>query len=87
MYLEIQGGHHGVANGSADGTCTRLSRIEGCGNEEQRQIISRYVVSWLKLYVDGDEGYRQFIYQELPGGGASLISTVEISDAPPPGSS
>ncbi len=79
MYLEIKGGHHGVANGSADGTFTSLSRIEGCGTEEQRQIISRYVVSWLKLYVDGDERYRQFIYQELPRGGASLISRVEMS--------
>ena len=79
MYLEIKGGHHGVANGSADGTFTRLSRIEGGGTEEQRQIISRYVVSWLKLYIDGDERYRQFIYQELPRGGASLISSVETS--------
>jgi dienelactone hydrolase len=79
MYLEIKGGHHGVANGSADGTFTSLSRTEGCPTEEQRQIISHYVVSWLKLYVDGDERYRQFIYEELPRGDASLLSKVEMA--------
>jgi dienelactone hydrolase len=79
MYLEIKGGHHGVANGSADGTFTSLSRSEGCPTEEQRQIISRYVISWLKLFVDGDERYRQFIYEELPPGDASLFSKVEMA--------
>ena len=79
MYLEIKGGHHGVANGSADGTFTILSRGEGRPTEEQRQIISRYVISWLKLYLDGDERCRPFIYEELPPGDASLFSKVEMA--------
>jgi triacylglycerol lipase len=79
MYLEIKGGHHGATNGSADGTFTILSKVEGCPTGEQRQIISRYVISWLKLYVDGDERYRQFIYGELPRGDASLFSKFEAT--------
>ena len=79
MYLEINGGHHGLANGSADGTFTSLSKIEGCGTEGQRQIISRYVISWLKLYVDDDERYRPFIDEKPPPGDASLFSEVEMA--------
>jgi hypothetical protein len=45
-YMEIANGDHFIAN-----TGTPYAAIVG-----------RYGISWLKLYVDGDERYREFIY-------------------------
>ena len=47
VYMEIDGGGHYIAD-STRGT--------------DLATIGRYGVAWLKLYLDGDEGYRGFIY-------------------------
>jgi len=78
-YLEFKGAQHGVANGSADGTVTRLSKIEGAPTDEQRRIVSRYVLAWLKLYVDGDERYRPLFHGDSGGADAPLFSSFESS--------
>ena len=47
VYMEIDGGGHYIADP------TRGTDLA---------TIGRYGVAWLKLYLDGDEGYRGFIY-------------------------
>lgn len=47
VYLEISGGDHFLANS---------------GQHRDHATIGRYGIAWLKLYVDGDERYRQFLY-------------------------
>jgi len=49
VYLEIDGGNHYIAD-SERGT--------------DLPTIGRYGIAWLKLYLDGDERYRGFIYGE-----------------------
>lgn len=45
-FLELKAGDHFIANSSAD---------------ERHALMGRYGIAWLKLYMDGDERYRQFI--------------------------
>ncbi len=49
VYMEIDGGDHYIAD-STRGT--------------DLATIGRYGIAWLKLYLDGDERYRGFIYGE-----------------------
>ena len=57
VYLEVDGGDHFIANS---------------GSDKDHATLGRYGIAWLKLYLDGDERYRDFIYGEtakadLPG--------------------
>ena len=45
-FLELKAGDHFIANNSAD---------------QWHALMGRYGIAWLKLYMDGDERYRQFI--------------------------
>ena len=49
VYLEIEGGDHYIADTTRG---------------EDLATIGRYGIAWLKLYLDGDERYRSFIYGE-----------------------
>lgn len=46
VYMEIDGGDHFLAN----------------SNGPDLAMIGRYGIAWLKLYLDGDERYRRFIF-------------------------
>ena len=46
VYMEIEGGNHFLAN----------------SNGPDLGTVSRYGIAWLKLYLDGDERYREFIF-------------------------
>ena len=46
VYMEIDGGNHFLAN----------------TNGPDLGTVGRYGIAWLKLYLDGDERYREFIY-------------------------
>lgn len=48
VYLEVASGDHFIAN----------------SGESDNAMLGRYAIAWLKLYLDGDERYRQFIYGE-----------------------
>lgn len=62
-YIELAGEPHGVANGSADGTCPSSSAFSGgCGT--RHDLVGRFVISWLKLFMDGDQRYRQFLVDD-----------------------
>lgn len=56
MYLEFKGGNHFIAN-NLIATNERLAP-----NIDVHEAISYFAVSWLKLYLDGDENYRDLIY-------------------------
>jgi triacylglycerol lipase len=47
VYMEVDGGDHYIADS------TRGADLP---------TVGRYAIAWLKLYVDGDERYRDFIY-------------------------
>ncbi len=49
VYMEVDGGDHYIADST-------------CGPD--LATIGRYGIAWLKLYLDGDERYRGFIYGE-----------------------
>ncbi len=49
VYMEVEGGDHYIAD------TTRGTDLA---------TIGRYGIAWLKLYLDGDERYRSFIYGE-----------------------
>ena len=50
VFLEVDGGDHYIAD------TTRGTDLA---------TIGRYGIAWLKLYLDGDERYRGFIYGEV----------------------
>lgn len=58
MYLEIAGGNHFIANTD---TQDRLAP-----NIDVHDLVGGMAVAWLKLYVDGDESYRDLVFGEMP---------------------
>jgi dienelactone hydrolase len=63
VYMEIAGGDHFIAD-STRGT--------------DLATIGRYGIAWLKLYVDGDERYRPFIYGDYQRGDSDKFSRYVI---------
>lgn len=62
-YLEVKDGDHFIANNSAI---------------ERHPLMSRYALAWLKLYMDGDERYRLFIYNTLSAEDSALLSRYQL---------
>lgn len=58
VYLEVAGGNHFIANSGAS----------------DNAMLGRYAIAWLKLYLDGDERYREFIYGEAQKVDADRLS-------------
>lgn len=56
MYVEFKGGNHFIANNS---TATNERLLP---NIDVHDAISYFAVSWLRLYLDGDENYRGLVY-------------------------
>lgn len=59
VYLEIADGDHFVANNVA---------------EQWHPLVGRYAIAWLKLYMDGDLRYADFIYGDIPRQDAHHLS-------------
>jgi triacylglycerol lipase len=59
VYLEVAGGDHYIAD------TTRGTDLATMG---------RYALAWLRLYVDGDERYREFLFGERPAEDAARFS-------------
>lgn len=59
VYLEIEGGDHFIAD-----------------TERGRDLstVGRYALAWLKLYLDGEEGLRPFLFGERTTGDAGKLS-------------
>lgn len=58
VYLEVADGNHFIAN----------------SGQNDNAMLGRYAIAWLKLYLDGDERYREFIY-----GDAQAIDSGRLS--------
>ncbi|MQA89277.1 MAG: alpha/beta hydrolase [Gemmatimonas sp.] len=59
VYMEVEGGDHFIAD------TTRGEDLE---------LIGRYGIAWLKLYLDGDDRYRDFIFGEAQEGTTANLS-------------
>lgn len=72
MYLEIKGGNHFIAN-----TDTGDDRLTP--NIDVHDLVGGMAVAWLKLFVDGDEDYRDLVFGEMPASDSERLSKWEFS--------
>ena len=72
MYLEIKGGNHFIAN--TDVGDERLTP-----NIDVHDLVGAMGVAWLKLYVDGDESYREIVFSEMSAGDRERLSDWQFS--------
>ena len=73
MYLEIKGGNHFIANTDTGGE--RLTP-----NIDVHDLVGGMGVAWLKLFVDGDENYRELVFGEMPASDRERLSRWEFSE-------
>jgi dienelactone hydrolase len=64
VFLEVADGDHFVANNSA---------------ETLHGLLGSYAIAWLKLYMDGDERYRDFIYGDARSRNVAAFSRYEMN--------
>ena len=70
IYLEIKDGNHFIANSTVENE--RLNP-----NVDVHDLVGRFGLAWLKLYVDGDEAYRPFLFGDLPEADLARVSKFE----------
>lgn len=73
MYLEIKGGNHFVAN-----TDTGEDRL--APNIDVHDLLGSMGVAWLKLFVDGEEEYRDLVFGEMPASDRERLSRWEFEE-------
>lgn len=72
LYVEIKGGNHFIANSVTEDEGLRP-------NIDVHDLVGGLSVAWLKLFVDGDEAYRELIYGELPAAQRERLSGWEFA--------
>jgi hypothetical protein len=71
--LEIKGGNHFIANSNVDN--------EGLNpNIDVRDLVGGMAVAWLKLFVDGEEAYRELVFGDLAPEDADRLSRHLMSE-------
>ena len=73
MYLEIKGGNHYIANTDTGGD-------NFIPNIDVHDLVGGMGVAWLKLFVDGDEDYRELVFGEMPASDRERLSKWEFSE-------
>lgn len=73
MYLEVRGGNHFIAN-----TDTGDDRLTP--NIDVHDLVGGMAVAWLKLFVDGDESYRELVFGEMPAVDRERLSVWEYTE-------
>ena len=73
MYFEIKGGNHFIAN-----TDTGDGRL--APNIDVHDLVGGMSVAWLKLFVDGEEAYRELVFGEMPARDRERLSKLEFSE-------
>lgn len=73
MYFEIKNGNHFIAN-----TNTGDGRL--APNIDVHDLVGGMAVAWLKLFVDGDEEYRDLVFGEMPASDRERLSKWEFSE-------
>ncbi|GJM13476.1 MAG: hypothetical protein DHS20C12_18790 [Pseudohongiella sp.] len=71
MYLEVKDGNHFIANTD---TGDRLAP-----NIDVHDLVGGMAVAWLKLFVDGDESYRDLVFGEMPAADSERLSSFIVS--------
>ncbi len=73
MYMEIKGGNHFIANS--------MTENEGLNpNIDVHDLVGSMAVAWLKLFMDGDESYRDAIFGDMPVTDRERLSDWEFSE-------
>ena len=60
MYMEVEGGNHFIAN-TAEVENERLRP-----NIDVHELVGSMSVAWLKLFLDGEEEYREMLFGDMP---------------------
>jgi triacylglycerol lipase len=71
MYIEIKDGNHFIAN-----TSTGQDRLQP--NIDVHDLVGRYGIAWLKLFLDRDESYRPLVFGDMPEKDIARISRWEF---------
>jgi len=72
MYLEIKDGNHFIAN-------TDTGDVRLTPNIDVHDLVGSMSVAWLKLFVEGDEEYRELVFGEMPASDRERLSKLEFS--------
>ena len=73
MYMEVKGGNHFIAN-TAEVENERLRP-----NVDVHDLVGGMAVAWLKLFLDGEEEYRELLFGEMPSEITEQLSRFEYS--------
>ena len=73
MYMEVKGGNHFIAN-TAEVENERLRP-----NIDVHELVGGMAVAWLKLFLDGEEEYRELLFGEMPSEITEQLSRFEYS--------
>jgi triacylglycerol lipase len=73
MYLEIKGGNHYIAN-------TATGKDSLVPNIDVHDLLGSMSVAWLKLFVDGEEEYRDLLFGEMPDADRERLSKWEYQE-------
>ena len=71
MYMEVKGGNHFIAN-TAEVENERLRP-----NVDVHDLVGGMAVAWLKLFLDGEEEYRELLFGEMPSEITEQLSRFE----------
>ena len=71
MYVEVEGGNHFIAN-TAEVENERLRP-----NIDAHELVGGMAVAWLKLFLDGEEEYRELLFGEMPSEITEKLSRFE----------
>ena len=74
MYMEVEGGNHFIAN-TAEVENERLRP-----NIDVHELVGGMAVAWLKLFLDGEEEYRELLFGEMPSEITEQLSRFEYSE-------
>ena len=74
MYMEVKGGNHFIAN-TAEVENERLRP-----NVDVHDLVGGMAVAWLKLFLDGEEEYRELLFGEMPSEITEQLSRFEYSE-------
>ena len=71
MYMEVKGGNHFIAK-TAEVENERLRP-----NIDVHELVGGMAVAWLKLFLDGEEEYRELLFGEMPSEITEQLSRFE----------
>ncbi len=71
MYMEVEGGNHFIAN-TAEVENERLRP-----NIDVHELVGSMSVAWLKLFLDGEEEYREMLFGDMPSEISEQLSRFE----------